>query len=142
MSTDITCGRCGFPMIRDRNNEWTCEKCNGAPAMSAHDAATPRPWLYALRLLWRDTGKVIPEELLKLPDITGWVEGALNGDPEAEANAALIVIAVNNHAALVAALRDMLTVVIDSGAAEAFIELDGPVADARRVLAAAEEPRR
>lgn len=75
--------------------------------MSA-DQATPRPWIYQHRILWRDRGTLMPTDVLKLPDISGWYEGVLNDDPVAEANAALIVAAVNSFDQLREVLRDLI----------------------------------
>lgn len=68
---------------------------------------TAGPWLYQQNLLWRDSGKIMPEEILKLPDISGWIEGALNEDDEALANAQLISAAPELYAALVAAEEEL-----------------------------------
>lgn len=56
-------------------------------------AFTSGPWLYYQHLLWRETSGPFPNDLVKLPDISGWIQGAYNDDPEAIANARLIAAA-------------------------------------------------
>lgn len=75
---------------------------------------TSGPWVYQQGLLWRDTGKLMPEELVKLPDISGWADGALNEDPEALANARLIAAAPALYEAL-AGLVEAFANPYDSG---------------------------
>ena len=89
--------------------------------MTAHPPApTPTPWT----LLWHGNEKYPYPLSVMSQDGTGWV--ARDGQVSSEANARLIVTAVNAHAPLVEACRAAeaaLRIVLD---AEAFPELGTP----------------
>lgn len=93
---------------------------------------TAGPWCYQQNFLWRDTGKVLPEELLKLPDISGWIEGALNEDEEALANARLIAAAPTLYEQLAALVKRFETACRHAGSDDEFIQL--ATADVHAVL--------